>query len=94
MFGLELISIAVKEELWIGDRNFFTSANVRQLNHVGAAFIFRRHKANVRYRPTGKSKRGGLSETGVVHQQRIMTAGDFGEDFAARLHGLPERADA
>jgi hypothetical protein len=85
LLGLDLIGAAAKRELWIGDRNFCTSANVWQLNHVGAKFLFRRHKANVRFRTIGKPKRVGASETGVVHQQRIMIADDEGREFAARL---------
>jgi Transposase DDE domain len=85
VLGLDLIGAACKGELWMADRNFCTSANVWQLHHVGAAFIFRRHKANVRFRTIGKSKRVGESSTGIVYQQRILIADDHGQEFEARL---------
>lgn len=85
LLGLDLIGEARAGELWIGDRNFCTSANVWQLNHVKAAFLFRRHKLNVSFRTVGKLKRVGESETGTVYEQTIMIRNNFGEEFAARL---------
>jgi hypothetical protein len=58
---------------------------VWQLNHVKAAFLFRRHKLNVPFRTVGKLKRVGESETGTVYEQKIMIRNNFGDEFAARL---------
>jgi hypothetical protein len=85
VLGLDLIGNACAGEIWIGDRNFCTSANVWELHHVGAAFLFRRHKLNVSFRTVGKLKRVGKSDTGMVYQQAIMIRDNFGKEFAARL---------
>lgn len=85
LLGLELIGRAKKSELWIGDRNFCTSANVWQLNQVGAAWLFRRHKVNVPFEMVGKLKRVGESETGTVFEQAILIRNDHGETMPARL---------
>lgn len=83
--ALELIGLAKKGELWIGDRNFCTSANVWQLNHVDAGYLFRRHKINVAFETVGKLKRIGESETGTVFEQAILIRNDHGDQMPARL---------
>lgn len=85
VLGLELIGWAKKGELWIGDRNFCTSANVWQLNHVGAGYLIRRHKVNVAFETVGKLKRVGETETGTVFEQAILIRNDHGDTMPARL---------
>jgi hypothetical protein len=85
VLALELIGRAKQGELWIGDRNFCTSANVWQLDHAGAAYLFRRHKANVPFEPVGEWKPVGDSETGRVSEQTVCIRNEFGEQMTSRL---------
>jgi hypothetical protein len=56
-----------------------------QLNCVGAAFLFRRHKANVVFTPTGDLRPVGESETGLVSEQAVEISSEHGETMPARL---------
>lgn len=88
VLGLELIREARKGELWIGDRNFCTSATVRKLSAVGSAYLFRRHKANVPFKTAGPRERVGQSETGAVFQHTLSISDGLGGKRLARPIGV------
>jgi IS4 transposase len=83
--ALEVLDNVEPGELWIADRNFCTAAFLWQIRESQAFFLIRRHAANVRFRPSGRERRIGLTKTGVVYETPIVIEDDFGGEFAARL---------
>jgi IS4 transposase len=83
--ALEVLDNVRPGELWIADRNFCTAVFLWEVRQSQAFFIIRRHAANVRFRATGRERRVGLTETGVVYEAPIVIEDDFGGEFAARL---------
>lgn len=59
------------EELWMGDRNFCTSTAIEKLASRHSFFLFREHGRTPNPIPTGKRRRVGRCETGVVFEQAV-----------------------
>ena len=63
-------------ELWIGDRNFSTTAVILAIVLRGAHFLFREHGASPNPTPTGLRRKIGRIETGVIYEQRVTIKAD------------------
>jgi hypothetical protein len=85
LLALDLIGRAQPGELWIGDRNFCTSAILWQLNYVGAKFLIRRHASNVRFETVGRRKHFGQTDSGLVYEQSVRIVDDHDQSMKARL---------
>ncbi len=72
-------------ELWIADRNFCTSAILRQIGQRGALFVIRQHARNAPFRATGPERQVAVSETGVVHETPVVIEDALGGSIEARL---------
>ncbi len=83
--ALEVIGRIKAGEVWIGDRNFCTSAILWQIDHVGACFLVRRHKTNVRFEKVGGEHLVGQSATEPVSAQQVLIHDDHGNRMKARL---------
>ncbi|QDU96912.1 transposase [Lignipirellula cremea] len=81
---LDTLGDVQKDELWIADRNFCTSAVMHQIDVSGAAFIIRKHAQNVRFHVLGDERKIGETSTGVVYEQAIGIEDDFDSTLVGR----------
>ncbi|QDU95801.1 Transposase DDE domain protein [Lignipirellula cremea] len=81
---LDTLGDVQKDELWIADRNFCTSAVLHQIDVSGAAFIIRKHAQNVRFHVLGDERKIGETSTGVVYEQAIGIEDDFDSTLVGR----------
>lgn len=78
---LDLVQVG---DLWIGDRNFCTSALLFGIAGRGAVFVTRQHAANVRWEAAGERICRGRCETGEVFEQAVIFTNDDGDNLKAR----------
>jgi IS4 transposase len=79
-----LLASAQEGDLWLADRNFCTSAILLALAGKRAAFVIREHGAHPHPTPTGKLKKVGRAETGVVFEQPVQVQHEQGRPLALR----------
>ncbi len=58
-------------DLWIGDRNFCTTAFLTGIAERKACFVLRQHMGNLRVELIGRRKPAGHTPTGRVYEQRM-----------------------
>ena len=68
------LAVAARGELWMGDRHFCTSPAIRLATARGAAVLFREHKAHPNPMSTGRKRKVGRGETGVVYEEPVELA--------------------
>jgi len=66
----ELLETVERKDLWIADRNFCTVGFLFGIASRSGKFIIRQH-GNLPYSLTGRRKRIGETETGIVYEQAI-----------------------
>ena len=66
----DVLRLARRRDLWVADRNFCTAAFLGGLDGAGAAFAIRQH-GSLRGHLSGRRRRVGRSETGVVYEQPL-----------------------
>jgi IS4 transposase len=71
--GLLLVALqdAQRGELWMGDRLFCTRVVIWTARARGADVLFREHTAHPHPTPTGRRRRVGRVESGVVYEQPV-----------------------
>jgi len=67
----ELLERVKPGELWVGDRNFSTSAILFGIAHRGAKFLVREHGRTPNPTELGRLKRVGRIDTGLVYKQMV-----------------------
>ena len=67
----ELIERVQAGELWLGDRNFSTSAILFGIADHGAKFLIREHGQTPNPTELGRRKRAGRTDTGRVYEQKV-----------------------
>jgi len=67
----ELLETVERLDLWIADRNFCTIRFLFGIASPGGTFIIRQH-GNLPYVLTGRRKRVGETETGIVYEQTMQ----------------------
>lgn len=75
---------AQAKELWIADSHFCFTVFVWRLATVGAAYLVRRHSANVPFKFVGPERRCGRTETGIVFERPIRISDGSGNEMPAR----------
>jgi IS4 transposase len=78
----ELLERVKPGELWLGDRNFSTSAILFGIAERGAKFLIREHGQTPKVVELGRRKRVGRTESGWVYQQKVECLDSQGR----RLH--------
>jgi IS4 transposase len=71
-------------DLWIGDRNFSTTAAIATILARKADFLIREHGASPNPTPTGARRKVGRIESGVVYEQPVTITTEAGEALALR----------
>jgi Transposase DDE domain len=66
----DVLRLARRRDLWVADRNFCTAAFLAGLDDAGAGFVIRQH-GGLGGHPSGRRRRVGRTETGVVYEQPL-----------------------
>jgi hypothetical protein len=80
----QILEIVNKNDLWIDDRNFCTTALLFGINIRDAFFVTRQHKINVRWSSAGPEKRCGETNNGLVFQEPVYLFDDNNNTISAR----------
>jgi IS4 transposase len=68
------LAAATRGELWMGDRHFCTSPAIRFATALGAAVLFREHKAHPHPTSSGLRRKVGRVATGVAYEEPVVLA--------------------
>lgn len=79
-----LIDSAQPGELWIADRNFCTFAITSAWHQKSCAFVVREHAVNAKLTACSLLNKQGISDTGVVYEQRVDLQSSDGEILRLR----------
>jgi len=80
----DILALATDKDLWIGDRNFCTTALLTGLAARGAFFAIRRH-ASMTLTSAGTQRSRGHTETGAVFEQKVTLTDSAGATLQLRL---------
>jgi hypothetical protein len=80
----DILALATEKDLWVGDRNFCTTALLTGFAKVGAFFAIRRH-AGMTLASAGTQRSCGRTETGEVYEQRVTLIDAEGKPLRLRL---------
>lgn len=79
-----ILALANDNDVWVGDRNFCTTALLTGLAEKGAFFTFRRHAA-MTLTSAGTQRSRGRTETGEVFEQKATLLGPGDKPLQLRL---------
>jgi hypothetical protein len=79
-----LLERVERNDLWIADRNFCTTAFVFALARKKAKFIIRQHGSTLSWERESQRKRLGRIDSGVVYQQRLWLKDEDGKEMEVR----------
>jgi hypothetical protein len=71
-------------DLWVGDRNFCTTALLFGVVGRGASFVIRQHGSTLTWEAAGPRVPKGRCDTGAVFEQAVRLTGPEGEILEAR----------
>ena len=71
-------------DLWVGDRNFCTTALLFGIVGRGGSFVIRQHGSTLRWELLGERVSRGRGATGAVFEQAARLAGPDGEPLVVR----------
>jgi IS4 transposase len=80
----DILALAAEKDVWVGDRNFCTTALLTGLDGRGAFFAIRRHAA-MTLASGGTQRSCGRTETGAVYEQKVTLIDSEGEPMQLRL---------
>lgn len=80
----EILALATESDLWVGDRNFCTTALLTGFAERGSFFAIRRH-AGMTLASAGTQRSCGRTETGEVYEQRVTLIDQEGKPLRLRL---------
>lgn len=79
-----ILALAEEKDLWVGDRNFCTTALLTGFAEKGAFFAIRRH-AGMTLTSAGTQRSRGRTETGEVFEQKVTLIDSEGSPLRLRL---------
>lgn len=71
-------------DLWIGDRNFCTTALLFGIIKRGGSFVIRQHGSTLTWEPVDPRQSKGRCETGAVFEQRVRLSDGHGATLLVR----------
>ncbi len=79
-----ILALAAEKDIWVGDRNFCTTALLTGFAERGAFFAIRRH-AGMTLASSGTPRWRGRTETGEVYEQSVTLVDSHGAAWRLRL---------
>jgi hypothetical protein len=80
----EILSLVQPQDVWVGDRNFCTTAFLFGIVARKGFFVIRQHAQTLHWELQGKRRYCGRSETGQVYEQTIALADEQGNTLLGR----------
>ena len=71
-------------ELWVGDRNFCTTALLFGIVGRGGSFVIRQHGSTLTWEPCGPRQAEGRCDTGAAFEQAVRLTGPGGAALVVR----------
>src|SRR5512135_1361415 len=80
----EILMLVALGDLWLGDRNFCTTALLFGVAARGGSFVIRQHGSTLTWEAVGERAAKGRCDTGEVFEQTLRLTNDQGEILFAR----------
>jgi hypothetical protein len=80
----QVLATVVADDLWVGDRNFCTTALLFGIAGRGGSFVIRQHGSTLTWEACGPRRAGGRCETGAVFEQAVRLTGPGGASLVVR----------
>jgi hypothetical protein len=80
----EILRLIRAGDLWIGDRNFCTTALLFGIHGLAGCFVIRQHGSTLSWEPVGRRQPRGRGPTGEVFEQTLKLTDDRGQILFVR----------
>jgi Transposase DDE domain len=80
----EILGLVRPHDLWIGDRNFCTTALLFGIQGRGGSFVIRQHGSTLHWEAVGRREARGRGPTGEVFEQAVKLTDDRGQVLFVR----------